>query len=113
MNNFIVKERICQGISTWTGQPCGAKAVGENTLKKGTREFLDPRFCQMHQPGRLSKKKCVCPHCTHCRSLDISRKQQQNEGVLEESVMMEGEQENLFGRKKKKKKKKTSVRKSK
>lgn len=115
MNNFVVKERICQGFSTWTGQPCGAKAVGENTLKKGTREFLDPRFCQMHQPGRLSKKKCVCPHCTHCRSLDRSRQQQQqqNEGVLEESVMEEESQENLFGRKKNQKKKKTYTRKRK
>ena len=113
MNNFIVKERICQGISTWTGQPCGAKAVGENTLKKGTREFLDPRFCQMHQPGRLSKKKCVCPHCAHCRSLERSRQKVEGEGVLEESVMEEELQENLFGRKKKQKKKKTSGRKSK
>ena len=59
----IYKKRRCQGISDWTGKPCGAKAVGPNTLKRGTREFLDDRYCQMHQPGRESKSKCKCPYC--------------------------------------------------
>jgi len=102
MNNLILKERICQGISQWTGQPCGAKAVGENTLKKGTREFLDPRFCQMHQPGRLSKKKCICPHCTHCRNLERVKTVSTGH-VLDENDEAENEAENLFGKKNKKK----------
>jgi len=65
-----VTKRICTAVSPWTGEKCKAKAVGQNTLKKGTREFLDDRFCQMHQPGVESKKKCVCPHCNYHRIRD-------------------------------------------
>lgn len=106
MNNLIIKERICQGISQWTGQPCGAKAVGENTLKKGTREFLDPRFCQMHQPGRLSKKKCICPYCTHCRNLEKIKTTRTESVVLNEEEEDENIAENLFGKNRKKQEKK-------
>lgn len=70
--SHIVNKRLCSAVSEWTGQKCGAKAVGPNTLKRGTREFLDDRYCQMHQPGRKSKKKCVCPHCHYHRSRDLA-----------------------------------------
>lgn len=66
----LVTKKICIAISPWSGKQCKAKAVGPNTLKKGTREFLDDRFCQMHQPGVESKKKCVCPHCHYHRQRD-------------------------------------------
>lgn len=68
--SHLVRKRICTAVSPWTGEKCKAKAVGPNTLKKGTREFLDDRFCQMHQPGVESKKKCICPHCHYHRSRD-------------------------------------------
>lgn len=68
--SHIVRKKLCIAVSPWTGKQCKAKAVGPNTLKKGTREFLDDRFCQMHQPGVESKKKCVCPHCHYHRSRD-------------------------------------------
>lgn len=94
----MIKIRICQGISEWTGQPCSAKAVNENTVKKGTREFLDPRFCQMHQPDKISKKKCVCPHCTYHRSMEKINTTDVYDQEFEEA-------ENLFGVKKQSKNK--------
>ena len=66
----IISKRLCIAVSPWSGKPCKAKSVNPNTLKNGTREFLDDRFCQMHQPGVESKKKCVCPHCNYHRSKD-------------------------------------------
>ncbi len=81
----IYKKRRCQGISAWTGKPCGAKAVGPNTLKRGTREFLDDRYCQMHQPGRESKSKCRCPYCpVHGRN-SVSQRPVKS-GKLEEQI---------------------------
>lgn len=65
-----IPKKLCCAVSPWSGEQCKAKAVGPNTLKKGTREFLDDRFCQMHQPGREPKKKCTCPHCNYHRSRD-------------------------------------------
>lgn len=96
---MISEERICQGFSQWTGQPCGAKAVRENTVKKGTREFLDPKFCQMHQPGRISKKKCICPHCAYHRSRDSKSNVTLNEEEEDENI-----DESLFGSRKTKQK---------
>lgn len=63
---------ICLGVSEWTGLQCKAKAVRPYTVKKDkfgnkTGVFLDCRFCQMHQPGRASKKRCVCKHCDYHR----------------------------------------------
>jgi hypothetical protein len=69
MSTFIEK-KICKSISSWTGKPCGAKAVNPNTVKKGTRDFLDDNYCQMHQPGMEPKKKCICPHCAYHRAKD-------------------------------------------
>lgn len=103
MNNIIrmIKVRICQGVSEWTGQPCSAKAVNENTVKKGTREFLDPRFCQMHQPDKISKKRCVCPHCIYHRSRENTKPN--GKPSVEYDQEFE-EAENLFGKKKQVKK---------
>lgn len=70
MNQRILPKRVCMAISPWTNIKCHAKAVNPNTVKKGTKEFLDERFCQMHQPGMEPKKKCVCPHCNYHRSRD-------------------------------------------
>jgi hypothetical protein len=75
----VVQKKICEGISSTTGKPCSKFAVGPNTLKKGTREFLDPRFCQMHQPGMESKRRCVCPYCVYHRSRDKYRKDRELE----------------------------------
>lgn len=99
----MIKVRICQGISEWTGQPCSAKAVNENTVKKGTREFLDPRFCQMHQPDKISKKKCVCPHCAY------HRQQKPIKNLSYEETEQEYANEQLFGKKKNKKFKKINT----
>lgn len=81
----LIEKRICQGFSSWTGKPCGAQAVKENTVKPGTREFLDPRYCQMHQPGRVSAKKCTCPKCNYHRLRDhYHRKYDFNENEIEQ-----------------------------
>jgi len=101
----MIKVRICQGVSEWTGQPCSAKAVNENTVKKGTREFLDPRFCQMHQPDKISKKKCVCPHCIYHRSRENTKGGLVKPGSSTEYDQEFEEAENLFGRKRKNKSK--------
>jgi hypothetical protein len=59
----------CQGVSPYTGIACKKLAVKPYTVMKGSEgTFLDIRFCQMHQPGYKSKKKCVCPYCTYHRS---------------------------------------------
>lgn len=65
----------CQGESGWTGLRCKAKAVRPYTMKKDrygnpTGEFLDCRFCQMHQPGKVPKKRCTCKYCDYHRSKD-------------------------------------------
>lgn len=108
MSNLMMKERICQGVSEWTGQPCGAQAVNENTVRKGTRTFLDPKFCQMHQPGKLSKKKCVCPHCHYHRTLKPVASSGEPEVLVtrQEDVELH-ESENMYGIKKKTKRKYT------
>lgn len=97
MNRPITK-KLCTAVSLWTNERCKAKAVLPNTVKKGTREFLDDRFCQMHQPGIESKKKCICPHCTYHRSREprpIDKKQ-----ILDE-IELTNIGENKFGKKKK------------
>lgn len=65
----------CSAILPDTGKKCKAQAVHENTFatqtinengcKKviRTRDLLDPRYCQMHQPGRMFKRRCKCPYC--------------------------------------------------
>jgi hypothetical protein len=65
-----IEKKTCKAVSSWTGKTCQAKAVNPNTVKKGTREFLDDDYCQMHQPGMEPKKKCICPHCAYHRSKD-------------------------------------------
>lgn len=59
----------CLG-KTQTGGPCSAPNVKENTVKRGTREFMDSRYCQMHQPDREPRKKCKCPQCHYHRGQD-------------------------------------------
>ena len=67
----IVPKKICMGVSSWTGKKCEAKAVTDRTLKSNSKEFMDSRFCSMHQPDKKSRKKCVCPHCNYHRSKDV------------------------------------------
>lgn len=93
MSTPIVSKKVCIAVSPWTGERCKAKAVLSNTVKKGTREFLDDNYCQMHQPGRESKKKCICPHCTYHRS-----RERYNHPTLEAQFVKE---ESKFGKKKK------------
>lgn len=62
LSNRFVVQKICEGVSYITGKRCEAKAVNENTLRRGTREFLDPRYCQMHQE---TVKRCECPKCVY------------------------------------------------
>ena len=62
--------RLCEGISPYTGEKCKAKAVNAMTVNKKTGYFLDTRFCQMHQPGKVAKQKCICPHCAYHRQRD-------------------------------------------
>ena len=109
MSNKVIKKRICMAVSPWTGKKCNAKAVGPNTLKKGTREFLDDRFCQMHQPGAESRKKCVCPHCHYHRSRDknpmIQIDSKDPNKILVKQLQVDLEKSSNFGRKTSKKKK--------
>ena len=62
---------ICKGVSLYTGKPCKHIVVNKFTVNKKTGEFLDPNFCQMHQPGKESSKKCVCKYCAYHRSREI------------------------------------------
>jgi hypothetical protein len=78
-NTKTIQKKICEGVSQWTNKKCEAKAVGPNTLKKGTREFLDSRFCQMHQPGREFKSKCICPYCPFHNRKRVDKKQMGND----------------------------------
>lgn len=94
MTTRTVSKKICMAVSPWTGERCKAKAVLSNTVKKGTREFLNDNYCQMHQPDRESKKKCVCPHCTYHRS-----RERYNHPTLEAQFSPSGESK--FGKKKK------------
>ena len=103
MSNTI-KKRICQGKSSWTGKPCEAKAVGPNTLRRGTREFLNPNYCQMHQPDKVSRKKCVCPMCDYHRNKKVDDVKTNLVETYEQNEEDEAG-ENLFGRRKYKKKK--------
>lgn len=68
-NSTLVKieKNICEHILL-NGKRCKAQTVGPNTPKKGTREFLDGKFCQMHQPGKI---RCVCSHCPYHRIKDM------------------------------------------
>lgn len=68
----LIKKNMCT-YEISPGVRCKAKAVNENTVKRGTREFLDPKFCQMHQPGFESKRKCTCPQCAFHRLRDARK----------------------------------------
>lgn len=60
----------CKGTSPYTGKRCEAKTVKKYTVDKKTGKFLDTGYCQMHQPGRESRKRCVCPYCAYHRARD-------------------------------------------
>lgn len=113
MNNTqFIQKRICIKIIALTGKQCGARAVKENTLRKGTKIFLNPNFCQMHQPDTESKRKCVCPMCDyHVRRRSTSGGESSTSGgkantdEIDDSLMDEDETNpNAFGLKRNKNK---------
>lgn len=88
--------RECITILPDTGKKCKAQAVHENTFatqtitepngcKKvvRTRDLLDPRFCQMHQPTKVLKRRCKCPYCpVHSNSpMTVNLTEQQIEKI--------------------------------
>ena len=102
MSQQFISKKICMAVSPWTGEKCKAKAVNSNTVKKGTKEFLDDRFCQMHQPGVESKKKCVCVHCNYHRTRDKSFIEINPDTKKVVIKQLKLESESSFGKKKKK-----------
>ena len=57
---------ICKGIIAW-GPEAGRKCTRETVTHPYTREGkkLDENYCQMHQPGKVSKNRVCCPNCGH------------------------------------------------
>lgn len=67
--NYIEK-RVCEAVSPYTGKQCNAQCVKFNTVKTGTKEFLNPKYCQMHQDfesDEAARIGCKCPKCMYHR----------------------------------------------
>ena len=57
-----MSKKVCKGI-TAEGKQCTAPTI-KHAFNKDTGKKYNTDYCQMHQPGKISKS-CKCPHCVY------------------------------------------------
>ena len=60
-------KNMCKGL-TASGKPCIAIPV-KLSFNKNTGKKYNKLYCHMHQPGKISKSSCKCPHCSYHRKI--------------------------------------------